>query len=146
MAFCLNTHIYGHLSGQNTNKSVVIKTHISALQEERGNGKNKELSGPKNLSADIMHLIDQSLPGQDLHLGDAEQHDFKHVKALFCVLYICLTVIDMQRHCFLSLAGNSAEQRVGIPGSAAMVTWVTALCGGSYPGFFWMTDRVKEHF
>lgn len=48
----------------------------------------------------------------------------------------------MQRHCFLSLAGNSVGQRVGIPGSAAMVTWVTALCGGSYPGFYgWQTER-----
>lgn len=49
----------------------------------------------------------------------------------------------MQRHCFLSLVWNRAGQRVGIPGSAAMVTWVTALCGGSYPGFSgWPRERM----
>lgn len=41
----------------------------------------------------------------------------------------------MQCQCFLSLGGNCSQQRLGIPVCAAMVTWVTPLCGGSNPVF-----------
>lgn len=73
------------------------------------------------------------------------QHGFME-KALTSTAFSALLEPDMQRHWFLSLfslTGNSTGQSTGIPVCAAMVTWVTALRGGSHQGFYrgWTETR-----
>lgn len=101
------------------------------------------------LNAGLIHFTDSTIKAAEPHttknrinlwsLLKLVQHGVKE-KALRSTAFSALHLQpDMQRHRFLSLfslTGNSAGQSTGIPVCAAMVTWVTALRGGSHQGFY----------
>lgn len=67
------------------------------------------------------------------------QHGLEEEAPSSTVLSVLHLQPDMHCHWFLSLffiTGNSTGQSTGIPVCAAMVTWATALCGGSHQGFY----------
>lgn len=108
------------------------------------------------LNAGLIHLTDSKFKAAEPHTSKKSinlwsllkrvQHGLME-KALTSTAFSALHLQpDMQRHWFLSLfslTGNSTGQSTGIPVCAAMVTWVTALRGGSHQGFYrgWTETR-----